>query len=113
MKSDEWPQTQATIYSCGWEATPVDGLLSRRFSGIASGHYVVVFSYEVGGNHYSGEFNSSNEWKEGSAFSIRYNPENPDENDRQDDSDSPFFTVVSWVIGIALVGLYFWWKSRK
>jgi hypothetical protein len=113
MNQSEWPQTEATVYSCGWEATPVDGLLSRRFSGIASGHYIVVFSYEVEGNHYSGEFNSSEVWKEGNTFSLHYNPENPEENDQEDERDSPLQTAAVWIGGLALAALYIWWRNRK
>jgi hypothetical protein len=111
VKSGEWPTTEATVYSCGWEGTPIDGLLSRRFSGIFSGHYIVVFAYEVNRNHFSGEFNSSSEWKDGSKFPLRYNPENPDENDREDELDSPLIKIATWVGGLALAALVIWWKS--
>lgn len=113
MDNQEWIETTATVYSCGWEDTPVDGLLRHRLFSVRSGHYIVVFSYTVDGHHYSGEFTSLQEWKEGATFQIKYDFRNPEQNDRTNDEDGPLMTVLAWVGGIALVALYFWWKNRK
>jgi hypothetical protein len=113
VKPNEWPTTEATVYSCGWEGTPIDGMLSRKLSGAFSGHFVTVFSYEVNGNHYTGEFSASREWEEGSKFPLRYNPDNPDENNRNDELDSPAVSAATFIAGLALAALFIWWKSRK
>lgn len=49
------------------------GLLGDLFSG----RYLIVFSYSVDGNIYSGEFTSSEELKEGSTFPLTYDLTNP------------------------------------
>lgn len=113
MSQEGWCETTATVYSCGWEETPGRFLTFHQLSDLFSGHYIVLYSYVVNGNHYSGEFKSSTEWQEGSSFQLKYNPQNPDETDRQEDSDRPAMTFISWVVGIALVGLYLWCKHRR
>ncbi len=113
MNRDNWVETTAKVYSCGWEGTPERAFIFRAPGDLSSGQYLVVFGYEADGNHCSGEFKSSKEWKEGSTFPLKYNPEKPDENDRADQNDGPLATILSWLAGAALVALYFWWKSRK
>jgi hypothetical protein len=113
MNYDDWADTTATVYSCGWEETPGRGFALRSLSGLFSGQYIIVFSYTVKGKYYSGEFTSYKEWKEGSTFPLRYNHENPEETDREDEENNSPAVIASWVIGIMLVILYYWWKTRK
>ncbi|HWE85117.1 MAG TPA: hypothetical protein VG267_09245 [Terracidiphilus sp.] len=109
MKSDVWTETTATVYSCGWEDEPF------RFSRVtlSSGRYLIVFSYEVDGSHYSGEFRSDSEWKEGSTFPIKYNPADANENDRADESAGPLVSVLIFVLGVAVAAIIIWLRERK
>lgn len=111
MKRDDWVETTATIYSCGWEDTPFNDLGLKR--GFTSGHYIVVFSYTIDGHYYSDEFASSKEWKEGSTIQIKYNPQNPEENDRTDEGNNIYASIAVYAAGIVIVALYFWWKAHK
>lgn len=114
MGDQEWIETTATVYSCGWEDTPGHWLLSPGKFLKDAGHYVVVFRYTVDGNHHSGEFTSQREWEEKSTFQLKYNFRNPEENDRAGLDDSgPVMTIASWVGGAALVAIYLWWKYHK
>jgi hypothetical protein len=113
VKQDRWSETTATVFSCGWQETPGRFLVFRQLSDLFSGRYLVVFSHMVDGHQYSGEFTSSREWQEGSNFSLRFDPENPERNDRTDPASGPLATIAAWVVGIILCALYIWWRSRK
>ncbi|MGD0682073.1 MAG: hypothetical protein ABR990_08480 [Terracidiphilus sp.] len=113
MNHDDWADTTATIYSCGWEDTPGRGFVLRSLSGLFSGQYIIVFSYTIYGKYFSGEFTSYKEWKEGSTFPLKYNPQNPEETDREDEEINSLTTIASFVVSIMLIILYFWWKARK
>jgi hypothetical protein len=112
MSNQEWIETTATVYSCGWEDTPSRGFMFRTLSGLFSGHYLIVFSYTVDGNHYSGEFTSEKEWQEGSTFAIKCDPQRPEKNDQSESEDGPLTTILTWVLAIAIVALYVWWKNH-
>jgi hypothetical protein len=74
----------------------------NSLGGLFSGKYLIVFSYEVDGNHFNGEFLSSSERKEGSTFPLRYDPDDPEQTDRSDDDGSLLGKVATLAGGIAL-----------
>jgi hypothetical protein len=78
-----------------------------------SGRYLIVFSYSVNGETYSGEFTSSDELKEGSRFALTYNSANPEENDRNSGVNGPWFNAAAWAVAILIGALYVWWRVRK
>jgi hypothetical protein len=106
MDKTLWPATTATIYSCGWQDTP--------WYFLGSGNYLIVFSYKVDGNHYSGEYYDVEAATGGSQFSLRYNPDNPEENEK-----SLRMKWVRWlaVAAFALVPaafvVYGWYRGWK
>jgi hypothetical protein len=113
MNRIDWAETTATVYSCGWEDTQGRGFLFHSLSGLFSGKFLIVFSYAVNGNHLSGEFTSSRKWKEGTTFPLKYNPQNPEENDRANEGGGWLANAATWAGGIAIVVLYLWLKNRK
>lgn len=112
MNQEAWRGATAAIYSCGWEDTPWRVFSFRSLGGLFSGRYVVVYSYTVDGNHYSGEFYSSTEWEQGANLPILYNPENPEESG-VDDGESPIAAAAGLLFALLLVGLGLWLKFRK
>jgi hypothetical protein len=70
-----WPTTEALVYSVEWfEATHDD-----------YANYLVVYSYRVGDQRYTGEFRDYGTHLEGflhrnDTISVRYSPENPEKS---------------------------------
>ena len=95
MTYENWPVITATINSCDWENPP-----SLAPSTLFVGHYYVVFSYVVDGNHYSGEFHSSRAWGKGTDLIILYNPQNPGESIVCDDDESQSEAALRWIFGL-------------
>jgi len=92
MDKTLWLETTAAIYTCGWQDTP--------WYYLGSGNYIIVFSYKVNGDHYSGEYSDVVPATEGSQFSLRYNPDNPEENEK-----SAAMNRQRWLIAVASVVL--------
>ena len=104
-----WRDSTATVYSCGVDGS-IAGLFSKRhLSDLLlmrtftwSPRYLIVFSYVVNGEHFSGEFISSPKMGERSTFPIRYDPQTPTENDANDFSASwavlAYLTLAVFVV---------------
>jgi outer membrane usher protein FimD/PapC len=72
---DTWKPTDATVFSCDWTDLPdqIDGSV---------GHYHVVYSYQVDGTFYTGQFadygmQDEEYFKRNDVFQVRYNPRKP------------------------------------
>jgi hypothetical protein len=85
MKHSTWNEATAKVYSCGVDCSLFGAfsiqnlknvLLSRTF--LFSPRYLIVFSYVVDEHQYSGEFLTPRGMTEGSTFSVRYDPNNPE-----------------------------------
>ena len=101
-----WLETRATIYTCGWQDTP--------WYYFGSGNYIIVFSYTINGNHYSGEYDDVVPATEGSQFSLRYDPNNPEENEKSIEMKrGRWLTVAALALVFAafiIYGRYRGWK---
>jgi hypothetical protein len=78
----QWPETQATVYSCGW--------VDDRENG--GGWYDVTFSYWGNGEIQEGSFSNfgretASPYFRGDTFTLRYNP-------KESLNKSVFHTVV-------------------
>lgn len=74
MPRESWPQTTATIHRCDWQKRP--------WYQPTPGHYRVVFRYEVDDHPVIGEYRAYLPETVGTEFPLRYNPANPEQNDR-------------------------------
>ena len=108
--TDGWRTTLATVYTCGeWEPESSWKLWGE---GSSSGH-LVVFSYEVNGETYSGQFMGS-AMKPGDTFEIRYDPDDPNQNDTSMDSKRNKAIMIAAAIGgMLLAGLLIWMRERS
>ena len=101
-----WPETTATIYTCGWQDTP--------WYYLGSGNYLIVFSYTVNGDHYSGEYDDTVPATEGTQFSLRFNPDSPEENEKTVSMKRQrWLGVVTTVAALAAGVIYAWYRGRK
>jgi hypothetical protein len=65
--------------------------------------HLVTFSYEVDGHFYGGEFHTSEEYAEGQAITVGYDPANPEKNDLVKSEVSNFLWVTfMWVTKLAV-----------
>jgi hypothetical protein len=95
MTYEHWSVITATIQSCDWQNPP-----SQAPSTLFVGHFIVVFSYVIGGNNYSGKFYSSHDWVKGTDLMILYNPQNPVESSICDDDESQSEAAIRWIFGL-------------
>ena len=106
MKPSEWKVTEATVFTCGWQDEN-----TRKGAGLPGGDYLIIFNYEVDGHWFSGEFLNGSPLVEGSHFPLRYDPDNPERNEKTEESRQVrWITVVACVVLIAGFGLYEWLK---
>ena len=106
MDKTFWLETTATIYTCGWQDTP--------WYYLGSGNYIIVFSYTVNGDHYSGEYDDAVPATEGSQFSLRYDPDNPEENEKSVEmKQERWFTVFALALVAVAFVLYSWHRGWK
>src|SRR6185437_3712058 len=103
-----WPSTEAEVTECTSVRHPryfgsgyyVDYPLQNR--------YVVSFSYSVDGKSYTGVLGSPVEVKPGDRFALRYNPDQPNENNSvcSDNSPSSILTpVITAILAILFIVL--------
>jgi hypothetical protein len=86
------------------------GQILRRGYGLRpDGSYLITFSYEVGGSWYSGEFLNGSALVEGSRFSLRYDPDRPERNEKNLEARrSRWFSVVIAIVLVAAWLFYEW-----
>lgn len=108
MSKTVWKQTEATVFTCGWQS---------KYSphGTDIGQNLITFSYEIDGNWYSGEFHSLTTRDEGSKFTLRYDANNPEHTEYSLDKalNSSLATIIGWVAAIAAVALYVWFRDFR
>jgi hypothetical protein len=106
---DGWRTTPATVYTCGdWEQGTSWKLWGK---GSSSGH-LIVFSYKVNGETYSGEFMGT-AMKPGDTFEIRYDPDDPNQNDTSMDSKRSKASMIAAAAGgLLIAGLLIWFEIR-
>ena len=95
-----WPETEAEVISC----TYVPGRGARGGGELA--HYVVGFAYKVNGTIYRDNTPSLVEVQPHDKFSIRYNPDHPDQNHSLFSvCDRPWFKDYMYLVGALILGL--------
>jgi hypothetical protein len=104
MDKSLWLETTATIYTCGWKDTP--------WYYLGSGNYVIVCSYEIDGHQYSAEYDDFSPATEGSQFPLRYNPDNPEENEKSVKMKHERWLTIGGP-ALLLVGSILYWRYRR
>jgi hypothetical protein len=97
-----WVETEAEVTDCTFVKTRwyVDG------SGVDEQipHYTVGFTYNVSGTAYSGVLSSPVQVEPGDTFLLRYNPDDPKENNSlESELDRPWFKEYTWLVGALIV----------
>ena len=100
-----WCETEAAVVSC----TAIRHRFSYntgRSQPLTLGAWAIDFTYVVGGKPYDGILSANDEVQPGDKFTIRYNPDCPDENDtlasKWDSLDGPILVIYD-----ALLVLFF------
>ena len=105
-----WKQTEATVFTCGIqnEYTPGAG------GGYVDSEYLIVFSYEIGGQWYSGEYTTNTSVPEKSTFPLRYDADDPAYNQYSlDDALNTLpFKIAGYAAVVAVFVLYEWLRGR-
>jgi hypothetical protein len=102
-----WRTTLATVYSCGvWGS-------GYRWGEGGWGGRRIVFCYVVNGQTYSGECIGSTA-ERGSTFEIRYDPDNPKQNDKSMGPKLRMTIDIVKCIGVTLLlGLLIWLREMQ
>jgi hypothetical protein len=94
-----WPETEAEVTSCRY-------IPARYGRFIHAAYYVVGFTYMVDGTAYGGATTSSVEVECKDKFSVRYNPEHPEENNSLASMcDRAWFNDSIYIVGALFLGL--------
>jgi hypothetical protein len=99
-----WVETDAEVTDCTYARFKayIDG------SGVEDqlAHYAVGFTYKVNGNTYNGVLSSPVQVEPRDTFAIRYNPEDPAENNSiSSELDRPWFKDYTYLFATVMVGL--------
>lgn len=102
-----WPEVEAEVTDCTFvRFTPdlrVEGGMEDQLA-----HYAVGFRYEVNGTTHMGVLNSTVQVQPRDRFFVRYNPENPEQNNSLASvTDSHWFNDYMYVVAAAIFGLMF------
>jgi hypothetical protein len=65
----KWIETEASTIASTWTDDEAEG-----------GDYLVTYTCQVGGKHYSGSFRTESPMDRGTPLSVRYKPSNPKRN---------------------------------
>lgn len=99
-----WAETEAEVTDCTFAR--MRALIDGGGVDDELAHYAVGFSYRVGGKSYSGELSSPVEVERGDTFTIRYNPDRPEQNNSvASELDRPWFKDYMYVVGALILGL--------
>jgi hypothetical protein len=99
-----WVETEAKVTDCTYARLRayIDGGGAED----QLAHYAVGFSYKVDGKTYSGELSSPVEVQPHDTFTIRYNPDRPEQNNSvESELDRPWFKDYMYVVGALILGL--------
>lgn len=98
-----WCETEAAVVSC---SAIRQRFYTSREVPFSFGRWVISFTYIVGEKSYDGILSANDEVRPGDKFTIRYNPDCPDENDtlasKWDSLDGPILVIYD-----ALLVLFF------
>lgn len=98
-----WLEVEAEVTDCTYARASVypsaDGVDEQL------AHYTVGFTYKVNGTAYDGVLSSPVQVEPHDTFLLRYNPDNPAENNSlESELDRPWFTVYLCVFGAVVIG---------
>jgi Protein of unknown function (DUF3592) len=108
MRPSEWKEVEATVFTCGWQNKSGIGAAGLK----VDGHYLITFSYEVDGHWYSGEFLNASPLVEGSKFPLRYDPENPNRNEKSLEVQRSRWFSVAILALLAIGWLIYKWMAH-
>ncbi len=96
-----WIATEATVTTCRFQFA---GLGNLAFGFSTQKRFRITFDYYAHGQLYSGEFQSDVAIPQNERVPIRYNPLNPQQNDRDADSGAVASTGKPPLIAIGIAG---------
>jgi hypothetical protein len=93
-----WSEAEAEVVSCHASRT-VRLWAGEKYPAMTPtvGAWAVAFKYTANGKEYDGFSVSPVRVEKGDRFSLRYNPENPQENNTIDSETEPFNEGLFWV----------------
>jgi Protein of unknown function (DUF3592) len=98
-----WVETEAEVTYCAY--APVKAYASADGIDEQLAHYTVGFTYNVAGKTYDGVLSSPVEVEPHDTFAIRYNPDDPKENNSlASELDRPWYTVYMVLFGALIAG---------
>lgn len=107
-----WLETEAVVVDCTFARQ------SYEFEGGGMDtdlpHYAVGFTYNVNGTTYTGELSSPVQVQPGDKFLLRYNPNDPNENNSlESELARPWFKEYSYLFAALIVGLMLYGLVRQ
>jgi hypothetical protein len=98
-----WLETEAEVTDCTY--APVRAFVDGAGVDEQLAHYTVGFTYKVNGNTYKGVLSSPVQVEPHDTFSLRYNPNHPEENNSlESELDRPWFKEYTWLFAALLIG---------
>ena len=107
LRRRNWKETEATVYTVGAQSEYVP-------RGFVQSEYLIVFSYEIDGQWYSGEYTSMSARTAGSKFMLKYDADDPSHNQYSVNSamNTLPFKIVFYTALVALGGFIAWYMDR-
>jgi hypothetical protein len=97
----DWPEVEAEVRDCRF----VRAIRGSGASVGQSAYYAVGFTYQVNGITYQGVLSSPVEVQTHDKFSIRYNPEHPEENNSlASKCESGWLKYYTYIFAALLIG---------
>ncbi|RSL16846.1 hypothetical protein EDE15_2371 [Edaphobacter aggregans] len=97
----DWLEIEAEVCDCRF----IRAKIGSRSSVGEAAHYAVGFKYEVNGITYQGVLSSPVEVRAHDKFSIRYNPEYPEENNSlASECDRGWFRYYIYILATLVIG---------
>lgn len=97
----DWPEVEAEVSDCRF----VPAIRGSRGSVGEAAYYAVGFRYKVKGTTYHGALSSPVEVQARDKFSLRYNPERPEENNSLlSECERGWFRDYTYIFGVLLFG---------
>jgi hypothetical protein len=78
FRRGSWIKADAEVLAC----TPGDYMWGSDFQYLGVSHYCIQVRYSANGQEVLAEFRSGTPWAEGDALPLRYDPANPECNNR-------------------------------
>lgn len=98
-----WLEVEAEVTDCAYARAGV--YLSADGADEQLAHYAVGFKYMVNGATYKGELSSPVQVEPHDTFLLRYNPDQPEENNSlESELDRPWYNVYMYVLGALVLG---------